>query len=272
MFSIEFLFTSMYQKINGGSMRSMLLYTAGANLAGVVILLGLNGFRFEFTPFSLLMACCASIVTLGFSYCSINALGKIDLSLFSVLSMLGGMTLPFIAGLMFFRETLTPGKIICFLTVAVSLLFTVEKGKGHGGLGYYIGIFILNGMSGIVAKFFQASPFEKTSDAGYSVLTAAVSSLLCVLLLLFMKKPKLVINLKTCGLSAAHGILSCVANYLLLVALNHIPASAQYPFVTGGVMIVSTVICFFTDKKPSKREIVSVFISFVGVLALVLFD
>jgi hypothetical protein len=38
--------------------------------------------------------------------------------------------------------------------------------------------------------------------------------------------------------------------------------------VTGGTMIVSTLICFFGDKKPSKRELVSVAFAFLGMLAL----
>jgi len=51
-------------------------------------------------------------------------------------------------------------------------------------------------------------------------------------------------------------------------ALLHVDASVQYPMVTGGVMIVSTIICFFGDRKPSKKEIISVLVAFVGMLAL----
>ena len=40
--------------------------------------------------------------------------------------------------------------------------------------------------------------------------------------------------------------------------------------VTGGVMIVSTLLCFFGPKKPSRREILSVLIGFAGMLALFL--
>jgi drug/metabolite transporter (DMT)-like permease len=48
-----------------------------------------------------------------------------------------------------------------------------------------------------------------------------------------------------------------------------LPASAQYPFVTGGTMIVSTVISLFTDKKPSKKEIIAVALSFIGIVLLI---
>jgi multidrug transporter EmrE-like cation transporter len=67
-----------------------------------------------------------------------------------------------------------------------------------------------------------------------------------------------------------YGVLNKIGNFLLLIALAHLPASVQYPMVTGGVMICSTVICFFTHQKPGKREIASLVLSFVGILALVL--
>jgi drug/metabolite transporter (DMT)-like permease len=47
-----------------------------------------------------------------------------------------------------------------------------------------------------------------------------------------------------------------------------LPASAQYPFVTGGTMIVSTAISMFTDKKPNKKEIFAVLLAFVGLILL----
>ena len=54
-----------------------------------------------------------------------------------------------------------------------------------------------------------------------------------------------------------------IADYMVL------PASVQYPFVTGGTMIVSTVISFLLGQKPSKREIFAIALSFLGILALV---
>ena len=65
-----------------------------------------------------------------------------------------------------------------------------------------------------------------------------------------------------------YGILSRVGNLLLLIGLAYLPASAQYPFVTGGVMILSTVICFFTPDKPNKKDIAAVVLSFVGLIVL----
>jgi hypothetical protein len=68
--------------------------------------------------------------------------------------------------------------------------------------------------------------------------------------------------------SGAAGAVNKVANYILLIALVHVPSSVQYPMVTGGVMISSTLLCFFGPRKPSKREIASVALAFLGLLTL----
>ena len=271
MFSFQFLFNRIYERKNGNSLRSMFVFTLGANITGFIILFFINKCRFEFTPFTLLVAAVAALNNFGYSYCSIKALGKINLSLYSVFAMLGGMTLPFIAGIAFFDETITWGKGICFALIAVSLFITVQPGSGKSGAGYYAGVFVMNGLSGVISKFFQDSQYEKTGDAGYSMLIALCVIVISLVALLFIRKPSLRFTPAVLGASAGYGVLSSVANFLLLIALTHIPASAQYPFVTGGVMIMSTVIAFFTPDKPGKREILSVALSFAGIMALVLF-
>ena len=92
---------------------------------------------------------------------------------------------------------------------------------------------------------------------------------LLLLLIFFRKKdgtPK--IGLPDTGLCIGSSVLNRVANYILLVALLHVDTSVQYPMVTGGVMIVSTLICFFGKNKPKRKEILSVALAFLGMLAL----
>ena len=68
--------------------------------------------------------------------------------------------------------------------------------------------------------------------------------------------------------AATQGAVNRIANLLLVIALAHVDASVQYPMVTGGVMIVSTLICFFGEKKPTRKELASVALAFLGMLAL----
>lgn len=270
MFSVQFFFKNMFREQYGGGIRATLTFSVGSGIIGLLILLVMNGFTLEFTPFSLLMAFVVFLNNLGFSFCSFKALGKINLSLYSLFSMLGGMALPFIVGIIFYNEDLTLGKGICFAIITVALLMTVKRGEKKNGTVYYVGIFVLNGMSGVLSKIFKDAPFEKTSDAGYSILCAIVSVVLSFIILMIMRPEKKPIGAKSVIAMAGCGILGRVANYILLITLAFLPASAQYPFVTGGTMIMSTLLCYLTPNKPEKREIIAVALSFVGLLVLML--
>lgn len=272
MFAFMFFFNSEFQKECGSGTRAVLVFNLLTYSVGIIILFAINKFRFEATPFSLIVSAIAAINTMLFSFCSLKSFGKINLSLFSVFAMLGGMALPFAAGILFFDEALTLGKIICFITIAAALAFTVEKGNGKGGLIYYTGVFVFNGMSGVIAKFYQSGNYPKASEAGYSVLAALWVLVICSVCILFNKDPKIKLNIKAIGSAAGNGILSNVGNFLLLLGLANLPASAQYPFVTGGTMIISTAICYFTPNKPKKRELIAVALSFAGIIALCLID
>lgn len=270
MFGFQFFFNDKFEKNSTSGLRQILKFTLGGNIAGLIVLFAINKFRFEFTPFSLIVALAGAVDGILCTFCSIKALGKINLSLYSLFTMLGGMVLPFAAGLIFFDEKLTVGTVICFVLCAVSLLFTVEKGSKNSGAVYYIGVFIFNGLSGVISTVYQRMDYPKVSETGFSVLKAAVVIVLCAAALAFNKEKKEKFNRTALIATGGNGILNCVANLLLLFSLAKLPASAQYPMVTGGVMIVSTIIAFFTPNKPKKKEIFAVILSFIGILALVL--
>ena len=246
----------------------MFVFSAGSSLVGFLILLIINGFKFEFTWFSLLMAFFAALDSIGYTYFSLKALGRINLSLYSMFSMLGGMILPSVVGILFYNEELTVGKGICYALLMLSLLLSSKKGEKKSGYFYYMGVFVLNGMSGVLSTIFQNAPYEKTSAAGYSMLISLLALVICFLFLPFVKGSTEKLTKKALVSMGGYGVLCRVGNYLLLIALAHLPASAQYPFVTGGVMIISTIISLFTKNKPSKREITGVAISFAALIIL----
>ncbi len=268
MFSFQFLFNGIFEKEYGNGLRAMLVFSAGSSLVGFLILLIINGFKFEFTWFSLLMAFFASLDSIGYTYFSLKALGRINLSLYSMFSMLGGMILPSVVGILFYNEELTVGKGICYALLMLSLLLSSKRGEKKSGYIYYMGVFVLNGMSGVLSTIFQNAPYEKTSAAGYSMLIALIALILCLVFLPFVKGSGERLTKKAVVSMGGYGVLCRVGNYLLLIALAHLPASAQYPFVTGGVMIISTIISLFTKNKPSKREITGVAISFAALIIL----
>ena len=230
----------------------------------------MHNFKLEFTPFTLLMAALGTVNSLVYIFCSLKAFEQINLSLYSIFAMLGGMLLPFVVGIIFYNEPLTWGKGIALLLICAALSLTVQPGEKKKGTVYYVGIFILNGMSGVLSKIFQSAPYPKTSAASYSIWMAMLSAAVSAVVLLFIHKKVKMPSVSAITATVGFGAINKVANYMLLIALAVLPASVQYPFVTGGTMIVSTVISLLSRQKPSKKELLSVALSFAGVLVLVI--
>ena len=276
LYGISFKLKDIYNKVSGddAGLKSTLRYTAVSSVAAFLVLFAANGFKMQFTWFSFLIALLCALNILAFSLCSFKALGIINLSLYSLYSMLGGMLLPFFQGIFFYGEPITLAKIICVVFITAALLLTVKKDGSRGGEIYYLGIFVFNGMSGVLTKIFTDSPFPKTDEGSFSILTVLCGIAVSLIALCFFKKdpaakPKKLLSLATL-VASGEGIFYRVGDLFLVIALAHIEASQQYPIVTGGVMIVSTIICFFDGNKPTLKELLSILLAFCGTLALFL--
>ena len=274
MFGGCFALNDSYRKLRGSGMKISLQFSFFSSLAGLLVLMVLGQMEWKCTPFALIIGLLTAINGFAFTFCGFKALGTINLSLYSLFSMLGGMALPSLQGILFYGEKITWAKVVCFAFVLASLLMTVEKSERKKGTIYYIGIFVLNGMAGVLSKIFTSAPASmQVSAADFSAVSATGSVVIsALLLLLFYRKkgdtpPQ---TLKTLAISAGSGIANRIANFLLVIALMQVDASVQYPMVTGGVIIVSTLISSFGPVKPTKKELISVALAFIGLLALFL--
>lgn len=275
MFSSCFWMSNKYREISGSGFRATLESNLLGGAAGTVGLLLINGLQLDFTPFTLVMSLWSVINGLCFAVFSRKAMDRVNLSVYSLFAMLGGMVLPFIHSIIFFGEPLTLAKGICFALISVSLILTVERGNGkrnYKSAIYYGGVFIFNGMSGVISKIFASAPFEKTNAAVYSLYGSFWNILISSVLLIVIarKTPKLVRTPVSIGCAMASGFINKIGNFILVFSLAFVHASVQYPMVTGGTIIFSTLFAFFGKKKPKKKELISVAVAFLAVLLLVL--
>ena len=283
MFGGGFALQDVYRKKRGSNLKISMESACIGSLAGLIVLLIVNGFSLSCTWFTLLMAMLSALNGIAFTFCAFKALDYINLSLFSLFSMLGGMVLPFFQGILFYGEGFTVATGVCVVFICIALACTVEKGDGKKGSIFYIGIFLLNGMAGVLSKLFTASTLPKTNAAEYTVWVSIVTVVLSGItwwILSSGEKAKTEnaqqesldkkVLYQSYAIGALYGAINKVANFLLVLALAHVDASVQYPMVTGGTMIVSTLLCCLSEKKPSKKEILSVFLAFVAMLALFL--
>ena len=268
MFGIQFYFNDQYQKESGTGASSVFISSFVGSVVGALCLAVINGFDFSFTPFVLIWSLITAINSVLLTVCSLKALERVNLSVYSLFTMLGGMMLPFIVGLAFYNESMTVAKAVCVALVTAALFITVSRKKKTGGELYYVGVFILNGMSGVLSKIYEDATLPKVSSGGYSLWISIMSSAISLVALFAIGRKLKIPSLRALLFTAGGGLLNRVANLLLLIALAVLPASVQYPFVTGGVIIVSTVLAALTNKKPTKKEILAVCLSFIGIIAL----
>lgn len=293
LFGVGFAFQDLYRTTRGVSgLKLTMEISFVGGLVALLLPLITTGFALRVDGFTVLMAVCSGINSFLFSYCAFLALGKINLSLFSLFSMLGGMMIPFFLGILFYGEPFTVEKIVCVVFLCAAILLTLErstqKGSGSGAI-YCAGIFVFNGLSGAFSKLYSEGALVRIARQGVTesdavaelskiaagsytffqtVFIVIVSGVLLATVLRTRQKERAPYPPRAAGIAAAAKIINLGGNLILTVALAYVDASVQYPMVTGGTMIVSAALAFLSAKKPKKRELYAIGVAFLGLLAL----
>lgn len=86
-----------------------------------------------------------------------------------------------------------------------------------GGELYYVGVFIFNGMSGVLLKLYEGAAYPKVSSAGYSLWIAVMSVVISAAVLIAIFKKVKRPNFKAVLYIVAGGALNRIANFLLYI-------------------------------------------------------
>ena len=140
-----------------------------------------------------------------------------------------------------------------------------------------LAIFLLNGLTGVIAKAHQISE-GAVDEISFTVISCALTAMISLILLAleFLRNRKeksrqvmTTLKMKPMWIMVLIGAATYTGNYLHLLAANDVPASVQFPLVSGGVIVLSALISFGAFKeKLSVREWISIGGAF---LATVLF-
>ena len=265
LFALQFFFNQRFEQSRGSDLKSALEFTLYKSLVIVVMMLFVSKFNIIVTPFSVALATVYAVACILMTYFSLKAFAIANLSVYSVFSMLGGMLLPFLLGVGFYDESLTPFKIICCILIVVSVLLNIKGGNGNKkAILYYMAVFMLNGSVGVISKIHQSSEIAHTDSTGFMFLSSMASIIISAVWLLIKYKKIPLVKGKALAFAGGYGIFNGVGNWFLLVALVNLPASVQYPLVTGGVMVFSTIISALRKEKLTKSDYIAAAISFVA--------
>ncbi|MBR5539172.1 MAG: hypothetical protein IKU61_04665, partial [Clostridia bacterium] len=188
-----------------------------------------------------------------------------NMSVYSTFMMLGGMALPFVFGFCI-GEEFTLGKAIGFVLIAVASLFSTDfKSKSsRAAIKYYIGVFVCNGMSGVLSTINMRLPVHSQSGA-FVLITNAWKLVIClavIAIIVAKTKRKLLVAPKSAfAFASIHAVISTIGSLLIMISLEVLDASVQYPLITGGTMVFSTLLCFVRREKLTARDIIAVLIA-----------
>ncbi len=275
LFSTSFLGNKLFQKENGSGFRTSMQYLCICSVVVCISSLITGGGELQFTWFSLLMAVIYSANGALLTYFGIKAFKYANLSVYSMFMMLGSIVIPSVAGFMFFDEDFAFTKAICFALIFISLFLGVNKGKSNKkAIIYYILVFSLNGMAGVISKAHQFYNTMNVDTSSFLFMTGVIKFLIGASLLLgiFLKDRNefRLPTLKSLGFGAGGGALNAIGNYFNILVLISIPISVHSVITTGGVLISSALIGLLFKEKISVKSGISLLFALAATVVSIL--
>ena len=284
-FAGQFAFTKLYEGAVKQTAVTTLVMLTVTGAIGAVMYLFVCNFSVSFSYVSLFWAAFMAVIMIPYYMIGIKVLSLGSLAIYSMFMMLGGMLVPFFYGVVFLHEELSVWQIVGTVTLTVFIILQAvwqqpaeEKKSGKPDkkkiLFFVLSIliFIINGMTGVIAKAHQISE-GAIDEASFTVISCALTAIFSLILLAFsvLKNrgaagilPSM-FKLKPMLIMALIGAAAYTGNFLHLKAASAVPASVQFPLVSGGVIVISALVSFFIFReKLSKKEWISVAGAFVS--------
>lgn len=261
--------------------------------------LTLNLFRIEWSAFSLWMAVGLAALSVGNNFLLFIGFSKGNMSLIVMFQMLGTMLLPFLYGVAVGNEC-TAFQIVGIATLILSLLLPVVRPRRRGENPKQkirasfpllcAAVFFISGGIGILSYLHSNSALA-VSETGFCILLNFMCGVWSVLLLagfsLCARKTRAPVPDKTRApvrgaarggkvkillavLITASAVMGGLSYLFQLMGASHLPATALYPMVTGGTIVLTALagrVCFREKQSPSGW--LSVGIAFLGTVMFV---
>ena len=280
-FSLQFIFTKLFAEQVEQTLETALSMLFFTGLLGAALFFAVNGFTVQVSTPSIWLAIAFAVVMIPYYTLSFKALTLGSVAVYSTFMMLGGMLLPFLYGVALLDEPLSWGKLVgCAFMCACILLqgFSQQKSDGKKNKAnalfflLCVCIFVVNGLTGVISKTHQMQP-AAVDEVSFTVLSCAFTSLVSLSLLLIrlaikrkgVSLVKSVFQPRSLGIVSLLGTAMHTGNFLILLAANKVPASVQFPLISGGTILLSALFAlWFFKEKPPKKEwlcIVGAFLS-----------
>ena len=268
LFSTQFLFNQKFEAECGSSLSASMLFAALTSVGGFTVLFALNRFKLAFSWYSMILAGVYALVNILYTTASAKAFETVNLSVYSMFAMLGGMLLPAVYGVIFANESITVPKIVSCVLITVSLFLSVDFKPTRGNKLYYAAVFVLNGLVGVISAIHQSNTEWAVDSISFLMLSrifgGIISGVFC------LSKNRIRVTKKSVYYAFGFAVFCCIGNLLVLISLKHLPASVQYPIITGGVMVISLVISVIRKEKVGFKNYASTVIALISTVSVAL--
>jgi len=275
LLAASFGFQKKFQKDYGSTSHSSLFYNAIIGLFSAIIFLLINGFRINISVYSFIMGMAFSLVIMLYIIAGFKIMERGNMSLYTLFLMSGGMTIPYIWGILFLDEDLSIFRSIGLVLILIAIILSNSGAKklDKKQLMLCIAVFFLNGASSVISKTHQISPMtQNVSSSDFVFITSIVKFIICVGILVFKKFSDKSLNInipikKAAPLIFIAAIADSTSFMLQLIGAKNLPATVLYPFITGGSIILTALCGLFVFKEQlTKRQWAGISICFVGTL------
>ena len=275
-FAGQFAFTKLYESTVKQNMISLLVMLIFTSLTGMILYLCVGKFQVQFSTVTLMWAAMLALIMIPYYIVSIYVISLGSLAIYSMFMMLGGMLVPFFYGIVFLVEKITVGKILGTILLSLFIIMQalsakpkdeVNSAKSSTKRKYLfltlcLLIFFINGLTGVVAKAHQISK-GATNEISFTIISCALTLILSLILFAFFSlknrnesKEQILLSVKSKPMCIMFliGAATYTGNFLHLKAASHVPASIQFPLVSGGVILLSALASAFIFKEKSAAK------------------
>ncbi len=301
-FSVQSIFSKLYQKQSGGGITACLINSIMTSFLGVLYCVGYafviqSDILFTVTKpalgFSIIYAVAGMISTVVFLF----GLNFGNLSILTTYSLLGGMVLPFFYGIVFCNEDFTLFKCIGTLLLLISLIPTAydsyKNDNSSGNLrknSHLIFpilcflVFFGNGMTGVVAKAHQmlAEPITSDQFVMLGSFEKMILSLIVFGIYLFLTRKNKnesdslsKISLKCVLLLGfyliCYAVIHSMGDILSLLCAAKMDSSIQFSIISASCIFLTAIIgqLLFKERISKPQKISFIFIV-LGIILVML--
>lgn len=229
------------------------------------------------SPFSIGLATLQALLVTAYTLIGFLLLKSGGMTLYTLFLMAGGMTLPYLYGVLALDEPLTVLRLLGLACIVGALVLYNACADGKKIRSdartnlLCVAVFVLNGFVSIVSKRHQIETLLPTADTnGFALWTALAGTVCSTLLFLILKKkqrsPLPIPRSSFLPLASAGAALAGGLSYLLqLAGAVSLPATVLYPAVTGGSILCSALAdCLAFKSRPNAFQWSGLALAIVG--------